>query len=578
MTELLVSRGDTFPRSLLDTYRQSRASESFYCDLKTSKSDELVLQQGAADDIHVPQDLHHGHSENLLDSHLIESSGVVGKCLSPTEPDFLDKPEVCTSLPPVAPSRDREQRHRRRKVTVYDRVDPEDSIRDIVTENDFYRFVLFKKHYDKYLHLSQKYEEARNIAYYLEEKYHEVKSERDGLLQQRDQLSRRLESNECLLREKEDEVFVQFERVVYLEEQCDKLRAEKEKCWEQKQRIEKERDEALRILKDQAKESESNRRKLERARQEVFRHMTKIKSEKESLERENGQLKEELEATTLRLHRQRRHRSKPPPSSTTTSTPSPYHNHTSSTQPSSHPCQSIIRDRVEAPMTVREAALCSQFQKAMHHLATCKRRKCSVCGYTRAAFGKMGGASNGKQPKDKRLFSCLQTPFLEVRNMLKPPPSPLRTHPTNSNDEAESLSEWFCPLNNSTDDDDDDDAGDERTSHSCSSSGGLSVPFAGMTISYMDDTSSEVSCRGGLGEEVDEEIVCGGVKVRQMDGTFGHSSTRGFGSDSGFSSDMCATPKDKFSPRGTLDEAECAKLTRTKWTASFRKLINRIKK
>lgn len=37
------------------------------------------------------------------------------------------------------------------------------------------RFVLFKKHYDKYLHLSQKYEEARNIAYYLEEKYHEVK-------------------------------------------------------------------------------------------------------------------------------------------------------------------------------------------------------------------------------------------------------------------------------------------------------------------------------------------------------------------------------------------------------------------
>lgn len=39
----------------------------------------------------------------------------------------------------------------------------------------YFRFVLFKKHYDKYLHLSQKYEEARNIAYYLEEKYHEIK-------------------------------------------------------------------------------------------------------------------------------------------------------------------------------------------------------------------------------------------------------------------------------------------------------------------------------------------------------------------------------------------------------------------
>ncbi|KAF4527103.1 hypothetical protein B566_EDAN013737 [Ephemera danica] len=56
-----------------------------------------------------------------------------------------------------------------------DRVDPEDSIRDMVSENDFYRFVLFKRHYEKYLRLSQKYEEARNIAYYLEEKYHEIK-------------------------------------------------------------------------------------------------------------------------------------------------------------------------------------------------------------------------------------------------------------------------------------------------------------------------------------------------------------------------------------------------------------------
>lgn len=47
--------------------------------------------------------------------------------------------------------------------------------------------------------------------------------ERDGLIQQREQLNKRLESNECLLREKEDEVFVQLERVVYLEEQCDKV-------------------------------------------------------------------------------------------------------------------------------------------------------------------------------------------------------------------------------------------------------------------------------------------------------------------------------------------------------------------
>lgn len=39
-------------------------------------------------------------------------------------------------------------------------------------------------------------------------------------------------------------------------------------------------------MQEQAKESEYTRRKLERARQEVFHHMTKIKNEKETLERE----------------------------------------------------------------------------------------------------------------------------------------------------------------------------------------------------------------------------------------------------------------------------------------------------
>lgn len=48
--------------------------------------------------------------------------------------------------------------------------------------------------------------------------------ERDGLLRQREKLNRKLESNECLLKEKEDEVFLQLERVVYLEEQCDKVK------------------------------------------------------------------------------------------------------------------------------------------------------------------------------------------------------------------------------------------------------------------------------------------------------------------------------------------------------------------
>lgn len=169
MTDLIVTRGDTFPRSYLDTYRSSQ----YYHDLKTSKSDELVLQP-PADIPPVSNEMQHGHSENILDN----------------ESEFLDKTDM------IIP------RSRRKRVSVYDRVDPEDSIRDIVSDNDFYRylfiirvcsylefindfivvrFVLFKKHYDKYLHLSQKYEEARNIAYYLEEKYHEVKVRRNFL-------------------------------------------------------------------------------------------------------------------------------------------------------------------------------------------------------------------------------------------------------------------------------------------------------------------------------------------------------------------------------------------------------------
>lgn len=37
------------------------------------------------------------------------------------------------------------------------------------------------------------------------------------------------------------------------------------------------------------------------------------------------------------------------------------------------------------------ATLNSQLQKAMQHLATCRRRKCSVCVYTKASFGELAG-------------------------------------------------------------------------------------------------------------------------------------------------------------------------------------------
>lgn len=115
MTDLIVSRGDTFPRAFLDTYRASRTSDPLYNDLKSSKSDELVLQNPG--DIPITPEIHHGHSENLLDA-----SG----CMSPSD-DFLESEVIL--------------RNSKRKVRPdYDRVDPEDSIRDIVTGNDFYRY------------------------------------------------------------------------------------------------------------------------------------------------------------------------------------------------------------------------------------------------------------------------------------------------------------------------------------------------------------------------------------------------------------------------------------------------------
>lgn len=116
MTELIVSRGDTFPRSFLDTYRANRTSEYLYNDLSSSKSDELVLQTSS--DIPVSSELQHGHSENLLDSNTGTSGYKDYNC--PQSPGVV--------LPKI-----------QRKVPLYDKVDPEDSIRDIITENDFYR-------------------------------------------------------------------------------------------------------------------------------------------------------------------------------------------------------------------------------------------------------------------------------------------------------------------------------------------------------------------------------------------------------------------------------------------------------
>ncbi|XP_044766504.1 rootletin-like [Coccinella septempunctata] len=479
MTELLLGRGDTFPRTFMDTFRYSR-NEPIYNELKASKSDELILQNPS--DIPISCEIHHGRSESILD---VPGEEELNTCLQNSE---VIRPNTC---------------RKSKRISVYDKVDPEDSIRDIVSENDFYKFVLFKKHYDKYLLLSQKYEEAKNVAYYLEEKYHELKMERDALLSKKEDLQQRLESCESLVRDKEDEVFVQFERVLYLEEQCEKL-----------------------LL--QTQESEKTIKKLEAARHELVKHMTKLRDEKECLEKENDQLKETLETERQGMKR--------------------YINELRKKK------NEMEHNRRQTELE-RNANLTSQFQKAVQHLATCKRKKCSVCTYTKSVYTK---SSNSRQ-KDKKLLGCLQTPFLEMRNIIKPPPSPIHG-------EGASLSEWFCPLYDAND--------DEEDSSEC---GSLSIPFGEMGISYIDDSSDTLS------STFDHDKPDGSSNLGATS-----SSMRGFESDSGFSSDLCtnytmtaSTPREKFSPYtppATLDESECAKLTRTKWTASFRKLIKIIKK
>lgn len=80
----------------------------------------------------------------------------------------------------------------------------------------------------------------------------------------------------------------------------------------------------------------------------------------------------------------------------------------------------------------------------------------------------------------RKLFGCLQTPFLEMRNMIKPPPSPLH-YAAAGGGEGESLSEWFCHVNNES---------TPNHPHHRSECSSVTVPFADLSISYMDDHSS----------------------------------------------------------------------------------------
>ncbi|XP_039287260.1 uncharacterized protein LOC111057612 [Nilaparvata lugens] len=442
-------------------------------------------------------------------------------------PSTPSSPEITAPLPPLPPPptalkitggdfQTASGRPASRPVSqaLCDRLDPEDSIRDIISENDFYRFVLFKRHYQKYLDISQKYEEARNIAYYLEEKYHEIKAERDRLAKSQKELQKRLETRDQEMIDKEEELFLQLEKAVRLEEDCEKVSFNKIYKY------------VVYFLKLQADESEVTRRRLERARHDVVRQVTAIVAEKDSLERENERLREALKDVEQRGYRHSYRR---------------YNMNV----------QGLEKEVSNLKLVAKQSAtLNSQLKKGMKHLAMCRRRKCSVCAYTRATFGEYASSSGNRG----KLFSCFQAPFGEMR---KRGGSRVGGGAT-FYDTEESLSDRLSQLSLPT-------AGGSPSSRP--SSHYLPSPLLPLQhISYID----EVTSSSDEEEEEEEEEEC---RYAPTDASTTSSAPHAFSSDSGFSSELCESAA-AATPGGHNRSLQRA----TKWTSSFRKLIRRVSK
>ena len=111
-------------------------------------------------------------------------------------------------------------------------------------------------------------------------------AERDKLEETRLALEKRLEGCEIELRDKEEELFLQLERSLRLEDEAEIMRADRDACIAARDRLEREQTSALRQLQLHATQNEMTRRSLERARQDVVRQATAIRSERDALERE----------------------------------------------------------------------------------------------------------------------------------------------------------------------------------------------------------------------------------------------------------------------------------------------------
>ncbi|KAI4493257.1 hypothetical protein M0802_009545 [Mischocyttarus mexicanus] len=452
-----------------------------------------------------------------------------------------------------------------------DRIDPEDSIRDIVTENDLYRFVLFKRHYDKYVALAAKYEEAKGIVYYLEERYHEVKAERDKLERARRVLEMRLEDCESELRGKEDDLFLQLERTLRLEEEVERAKVERDNYIAARDRLDQQRETTLRRLHLQLAENEATRQSLERARQDIIRQATVIRAERDALEKENKTLKEKLRMGEDELGTERRRR------------------------------EEGVAALTRETITLRHAA--RHLRAATLHATSCRRRRrCSICLYTQRTFAEVDDYQD-----DGNLFKCLQAPLQDLRTWLRP--------------SATCTTGPGCTTSSGS---------GSGTGGSSSGGGGgsssrtarTSSPLVEREITYIDDssvdssgggstngstestTSSSTSSNSSSNSASDDEAYPSTL-VAEMSLSSANSNVpptnRAFSSDSGFSSEIgdrrsrcfengCSSTtssstgsksrkiSESFSSSEPDDQGTSSGgggLTRSKWTSSFRRLLGR---
>lgn len=88
------------------------------------------------------------------------------------------------------------------------------------------------------------------------------------------------------MREKEEELFLHLERSLRLDDEIERLKAERDSCIAARERLEREQTTALRQLQLEVTQNEITRRNLEQARQDIVRQATVIRAERDALERE----------------------------------------------------------------------------------------------------------------------------------------------------------------------------------------------------------------------------------------------------------------------------------------------------